>query len=83
VLQVAPFTKTCYGPWEQTCLQVRGRASDPWNNFYAPIEGFEYALGYTYELEVAVYRIRNPPQDGSSLRYQLVRVVSRVAAPPP
>lgn len=82
MLQVAHFTATCYGPWEQTCLQVRSRASEPWRNFYNPIEGFEYTPGYTYEIEVAVFRVNNPPADGASLNYRLRRVVSRVAAPP-
>jgi len=81
-LQIAPFTATCYGMWERSCLQVRERSSEPWRHFYSTIEGFEYTLGFTYELEVAVYRVRNPPADGSSLRYRLVRQLSRVASPP-
>ncbi|MBC8616699.1 DUF4377 domain-containing protein [Parabacteroides faecis] len=44
---------------------------------YDPIEGFEYEQGYEYVIEVKIEHIENPPADGSSLKYSLIRVISK------
>lgn len=43
--------------------------------FYSGIEDFEYQWGFTYTIEVDVFDVKDPPADGSSLRYKLARVV--------
>ena len=48
-----------------------------WNLFYSQIEGFSYEPGYEYVLQVRKEKIDNPPADGSSIRYRLVKVVSK------
>lgn len=47
-----------------------------WNKFYNGIEGFNYVPGKIYNLSVKVEKINNPPADGSSLKYTLLRVKS-------
>jgi hypothetical protein len=61
------------------CLQVREAADRPWQYFYSDIEGFTFEPGFDYELRVREEKVANPPADGSSLRWTLVRVVSKQA----
>ena len=76
-LYVASYTRTCTGMYEMQCLQVREDPAGAWGNFYDAIEGFTYEPGYEYVLHVRVTEVPNPPADGSSVRYQLVQVVSK------
>jgi hypothetical protein len=68
------------GVMNTQCLQIRtglGR----WSALYGGIEGFEYIAGYTYRLRVIETRIANPPADGASTRYKLLKVISERIAP--
>lgn len=47
-----------------------------WSKFYTNIEGFNYVPGKIYNLSVMVEQINNPPADGSSLKYTLLKVKS-------
>ena len=76
ILEVAPVKVDCVGVAPMKCLQVRENGGQ-WRNFTAPIEGFDFAEGYRTRLQVNVSNIANPPADGSSLRYQLVRVLDK------
>ena len=59
------------------CYQVKEQESQAWMKFCDPIEGFDYQEGFEYVIEVDVYDIPNPPQDGSSKRYVLKRIISK------
>ena len=80
-LEVAPNRVPCTGEGIMECFLVREPPSDEWTYFYAPIEGFTFEPGYRYVLRVARFDVPNPPVDGSSIAYVLVRVVSRDEAP--
>lgn len=56
-----------------------------WSMFYSKINGFDYEPGYEYVLDVKEERIENPPADGSSVSYTLVKQISKIAktAEPP
>lgn len=41
------------------------------------IQGFQYEVGYEYTLRVNKYNIPNPPQDGSSIGYKLIKTISK------
>lgn len=43
----------------------------------APIDGFTHQAGVEQELELGVERMADPPAGGSSLRYQLLRVIAK------
>ncbi|WP_269227281.1 DUF4377 domain-containing protein [Flavobacterium eburneipallidum] len=47
-----------------------------WQRFYENIEGFNYVPGKIYNLSVSVEQIKNPPADGSSLKYKLLKINS-------
>lgn len=65
------------GSGDARCLRVQRAGSDEWEIFYDEIHGFEYVPGFRYELEVAVSEVDTPIPDGSSLRYDLVRILER------
>lgn len=74
---VASHTRTCQGEAEMQCMLVREDPEGEWQNFYDAIEGFTYEPGYEYVLVVGWQEIEDPPQDGSSRRYWLVREVEK------
>lgn len=62
----------------EVLLVKEGDATD-WSFFYSNIEGFNYEPGYEYVLEVKKEAIENPtPADASSIKYTLVKEVSKV-----
>ena len=67
----------CMGESPMKCLRVRESESADWTLHYGDIEGFTHEAGYRYELRVKVTEVPNPPADGSSLRHELVEVVSK------
>jgi len=80
-LFVASERKPCTGVGPMECLQVREAVDRPWQYFYSEIEGFTFEPGFDYELRVREQKLANPPADGSSLRWTLVRMVSKKAVP--
>ncbi len=78
--EVAAAKAPCTGSFPTECLQVRVPPATAWQLFHDPIDGFAYEPGYRYVLRVAERDVRNPPADGSSVAYRLVRVVSKVRA---
>ncbi|MDR2885157.1 MAG: DUF4377 domain-containing protein [Rikenellaceae bacterium] len=57
---------------------VKESTDGPWEYFYDGIEGFTYVAGFEYCLRVKVYEVKDPPADGSSLRYVCDKVISKV-----
>ncbi len=74
LLYVANYRVDCVGEGNFQCLQVKEQEDAAWQNFYGPIKGFDYEEGYEYLIEVSVREIENPPADGSSLIYSLVKI---------
>jgi len=76
-LFVGPEKVDCVGVAPQKCYKVREDPSEEWRFFYSEIAGFEFEPGYEYELLVREVKVENPPADGSSLRWELIKVVSK------
>lgn len=74
---IASETKDCVGVGPMKCLQVKETESAPWQNFYSKIKGFTYEPGYEYQLIVRTEKRENVPADASSIRYILVKEVSK------
>ncbi len=70
------------GAGKMLCLNVyRGDNLDEaeWENFYAPIEGFEFEEGLYQKIEVSEKKLDSSevPADGSSIQYSLVEVLEK------
>lgn len=75
---IASQNADCTGVAPQKCLLVKkGNATD-WEYFYSNIEGFNYEPGYEYQLEVKEEKRENVPADASSIRYILVKEISKI-----
>ncbi|WP_442265038.1 DUF4377 domain-containing protein [Tenacibaculum sp. ZS6-P6] len=79
-IRVNHYKNTAIGLAPQFTLLVQeGNVlnTDTWFNFFSTIEGFTYEPGYTYALSVKKEVVSNPPQDASSLKYTLQKVISK------
>jgi len=76
-IYVADHLADCTGVGPQKCMLIKEKIVDEWTTFYDQIEGFEYEEGYEYLLNVKIKTIKNPPADGSSLKYTLVEVFEK------
>ncbi|GAB4489127.1 MAG: hypothetical protein OHK0019_06360 [Saprospiraceae bacterium] len=62
------------------CLQYRETPDGAWKNWYSGIEGFTYEEGNFYTLEIKEEKVANPPADGSSIKWVLVKEVKKEKA---
>ena len=69
----------CMGVTPMLCLQVKHEQDSSWTLLSSEIEGFNYEPGFRYKLKVKVVPVKNPPADGSSLRYVLEKVEEKSA----
>ena len=81
-MMVNSYTVDCVGETEGTCLLVQEGdmiGTENWENFFYSdsIEGFNYEPGYIYGLQVKKTEVENPPAGGSSIRYELVKIVTK------
>ena len=74
---VASQNADCIGVGRQKCLLVKKGNAKEWEYFYSNIEGFDYEPGYEYVIEVRETTEENVPADDSSIRYTLVKVISK------
>ena len=76
-MYVKPNLVDCVGVAPRKCMVVREGKKGKWQNFYDSIAGFKFEEGFWYELKVDKFKVPNPPADGSSIRYKLVKLVSK------
>ncbi len=76
-LTIASKKVDCQGVAPQKCLQIKIGNEKEWQYFYGNIEGFNYEEGYEYVIEVSQEKIKNPPADGSYIRYKFVKLISK------
>jgi heat shock protein HslJ len=74
---VGPEMVDCTGVGQQKCLQIKQNPNDEYTLFYSTIEGFTFEPGFEYELVVREETVANPPADASSLKWILVKEVSK------
>jgi len=67
----------CVGVGPQKCMLVRDNQNPQWSNFYDNIDGFTFVEGNTYQLSVKITDIENPPADASSLKYELLEIITK------
>jgi hypothetical protein len=79
-MRINNYTEDCIGEVEQKCLLVQEGSligTNDWEYFYSEIEGFNYEEGYIYNLKVKKTTIENPPMDASSIKYELLELLSK------
>ncbi|MBK5721061.1 DUF4377 domain-containing protein [Dysgonomonas sp. Marseille-P4677] len=76
-LTIASQQADCVGVGPMKCLLVKKEGQTDWEFFYNNIEGFQYTPGYEYLLEVKVDTIKMPPADASTLKYTLIKEISK------
>ncbi len=86
VYWVNSYKGNCVGVGPQKCLLVQksDTLSDiGWQNFYAPIDGFQPEPGFLYKIKVKEEKIdaAKVPADASSIRYTMVKVLEKTADP--
>lgn len=77
VIYVKESKEPCTGVAPMECLQIKGINDTDWSNLYTNINGFKYTPGYRYKLRVRITQIKNPPADGSSIKYTLTKVLEK------
>lgn len=84
-MRVNHFKQTAFGEGPVLVMLVQEGneiGDDDWSYFYDEIEGFDYTPGFVYDLQVRKKKVKNPPQDASSTKYILVKVISKDAVEP-
>jgi Domain of unknown function (DUF4377) len=76
---ISAETRPCQaGEMQMDCMLVKwNKEQKEWGNFSSPIEGFTYEKGTEYELTINEEKVENPPADGSSIKYTLVKINSQ------
>jgi len=65
----------CVGVVKTKCLQIRDTSTGEWQNFFGPIDGFDFKKGRYYIIEVERKRRENPPADASVYTHRLIRII--------
>jgi len=55
--------------------------NDKWYGFSNVISGFDYEIGYVYEIDVQKKHIENPMIDRPNVDYSLIRILSKTKVP--
>ncbi|UJH91031.1 DUF4377 domain-containing protein [Antarcticibacterium sp. 1MA-6-2] len=81
-MRVNSSTVNCEGLMEGECLLIQQGEkidSEDWEYFYFKddIVGFNYEPGFIYDIIVKRIPVANPPQDVSSFKYELVKILSK------
>lgn len=77
ILYIENHLVDCTGVGPQKCMLVKENPNDDYIYFYDNIVGFDYEEGHTYKIKVSTEKIKNPPADGSSLKYTLVEILEK------
>ncbi|PWG06221.1 DUF4377 domain-containing protein [Polaribacter aquimarinus] len=77
-LIIASKKVECVGVSSQQCFLIKENEQQSWEYFYDSINDFNYEEGFEYVILVIEEEIENPPQDASSIKYSLVKVISKI-----
>ena len=77
-LTVASKKVECEGVSTQQCFLIKENNQQNWEFFYDPINDFNYEEGFEYVVLVLQEEVENPPQDASSIKLSLIKVISKI-----
>jgi len=64
-------------PNKSLSIKIEGENKDWFTLYNQGIAGFEYEEGFSYRLFVRRSSVPDPPADGSSIEYVLIRIVEK------
>lgn len=68
--------KNCTGLMPMKCLMIT-KSGGTSEFFYDSIAGFKYQEGFKYKIKVQITSVANPPADGSSFKYKLIKIIEK------
>jgi heat shock protein HslJ len=74
---VAAHKAECQGVSQNQCFLIKDEKSKDWELFYDAIKGFKWEKGFEYQLLVEETKIDNPPADGSSIQWKLIKIINK------
>ena len=79
VLPETTFKKCCmpFPSEEREAMIIRTQNGEETYLFLGQIKDFTYEKGYEYKLLVKEKHLANPPQDGGSIEYTLIKEISK------
>ena len=78
--EVVPFKTECQGEGPRLCL-LGLQPDQTVGTFFDEIEGFMFRWGTIQTVRVSQHEVKDPPQDGSSIRYVLEEVIETRKVP--
>lgn len=75
-LEVLSYRTPCFRMFQTLCFVTKNSDKGVEESFSNTIEGFNFIWGHTYQLSLKVSDIKNPPADGSSVKYELKAIIS-------
>lgn len=81
IVDVLYHKQICEGEASTWCMLVKQNGQKDYEYFYENIEGFTYEWGYNYKLQLTESKVANAPQDASSIRYKLLKVIKKEKLP--
>ncbi len=80
---VGDFVSHCQTITDRYCLKYNEDDGNERVNLFEKIDGFDYQVGYKYQLKILQTKINNPPADGSSYKYKLLEKSSETLVEEP
>jgi len=78
IITVSDKLADCVGAHsKRKCLLIKDVKTDKKDFLYSNIEGFKYEEGFSYKLEVEISKLKKPIVDGSSVKYKLIKLISK------
>lgn len=67
----------CVGVVKTKCLQIKENKDGEWQNFFGPIDGFEFKKDFFYILEIERIKRKDPAADQPAFIHRLVRIIKQ------
>jgi hypothetical protein len=78
--EIVPFKTACQGEGIRLCL-LGLQPEQTVGTFFEEIEGFTFRWGTIQKVRVSQQEVKDPPQDGSSIRYILEEIIETRQVP--
>lgn len=81
IWNIASSPKLCQSVITNFCLRYTVEGDDEEKVLYAQVEGYSHTWGASDTIEIEKSPISNPPADGPTTKYKLLKVINYATAP--